>query len=88
MTETFSYKTIKEQYDVDVLQLIRRFESTTKAKGRHLSHLRFYLQCKHKEVTPKGIKLKLQLKDPKSRKIVEKAQKALLNVRISEVVSV
>ena len=82
-----NYNSIKEQYDVEVLQLIRRVENTSKSRGRHQSHLRFYLQCKRKEITPKGLKIKAQQKDPRSRRIIEKAQKALLNVRISEVVS-
>ena len=57
MTEAFSYKIIKEEYGVNVLELVRKYERISKTKGRYQSHLRFYLQCKHEELTPKGIKM-------------------------------
>ena len=84
--ETFNYNQIKEEYGVDVLQQIRIFENISRKKGRFSSHLHFYLQCKHKGLTPKGIKIKAQMTGNEARKVIEKAEKALLNVRISEVV--
>ena len=84
MTETFNYKLIKE-YGVNVLDLVRKFERISKTKGRYQSHLRFYLQCKHEELTPKGIKIKSQMQNAEAQKIVEEAEKALLNIRIGEV---
>ena len=86
MTQTCNYNQIKEEYGIDVLQQIRTFESLSKKKGRFSGHLHFYLQCKHKDLTPKGIKIKAQMSGNEARKIIEKAEKALLNIRISEVV--
>ena len=86
MTETFTYNQIKEEYGINALQQIRTLENTSKKKGRYTGHLHFYLQCKHKELTPKGVKIKAQMTGNEARKIIEKAEKALLNVRIGEVV--
>ena len=86
MTETYSYKDIRDEYGIETIQKIRQFESISRTSGRYRSHLRFYLHCKHNEVTPKGIKIKAQMKGNEARKIIEKAEKALLNIRISEVV--
>ena len=86
MTETLTYRQLKEQYGNDVLGMVRKFESISRTKGRFQSHLRFYMACKSQELVPKGIKMKSQMKNAEARKIVEKAEKALLNIRISEVV--
>ena len=81
MTETTKYTNIKQEYGVNVLDKIRKFERISKTKGRYQSHLRFYLQCKHEELTPKGIKIKSQMKNAEARHIIKKAEKALLNIR-------
>ena len=67
MTETFKYKSIQEEYGIDVLQQIRELEDVCRTKGRYASHLHFYLQCKRKELTPKGIKIKSQMKGAEAR---------------------
>ena len=85
MTETFNYKQIKDEYGIEAIQKIRTFESISKKKGRYVSHLRFYMHCKHGDVVPKGIKIKAQMKGNEARKIIEKAERALLNIRIGEV---
>ena len=85
MTETFNYKDIREEYGIETIQKIRRFESISRTKGRYTSHLRFYLHCKHGGITPRGIKVKSQMKGNEARKIIEKTEKALLNIRIGEV---
>ena len=82
MTEVFNYKNIKEEYGINVLELVRRYERLSKTKGRYQSHLRFYLQCKHEELTPKGIKIRSQMQNADARIIIVKAEKALLNIRI------
>ncbi len=86
MTETFNYNSILTEHGIGVLQKVRQFENISKIKGRYQSHLRFYLQCKHKQLTPKGIKVKSQMHGPEARKIIEKAEKALINIRIGEVI--
>ena len=68
MTKVFNYKNIKEEYGINVLELVRRYERLSKTKGRYQSHLRFYLQCKHEELTPKGIKIRSQMQNADARK--------------------
>ena len=55
MTKTFNYKLIKEEYGINLLDLVRKFEHISKTKGRYQSHLCFYLQCKHEELTAVAI---------------------------------
>ena len=75
MTEVFNYKNIKEEYGINVLELVRRYERLSKTKGRYQSHLQFYLQCKHEELTPKGIKIRSQMQNADARIIIVKAEK-------------
>ena len=75
MMETFKYKSIQEEYGINVLQQIRELEDVCRTKGRYASHLHFYLQCKRKELTPKGIKIKSQMKGAEARQIIEKAER-------------
>ena len=58
MTETINYNSIKTQHGVNVLQQVKKLETISKRTGRFASHLRFYLQCKHTDLKPKGIKLR------------------------------
>ena len=75
-TETnLNYKRLYEEYGDDVRKLSKELENTMKANGRHQSHLRFYLQCKHEGLVPKGLKIKAQLKSNEARKIIVKAEK-------------
>ena len=86
MTETLSYIQFRNEYGDDAFGLVRKFENISRTKGRYQSHLHFYMHCKNQEVIPKGIKIKSQMQNAEARKIVVKAEKALLNLRISEVV--
>ena len=85
-TETFNYKAIKEEHGIEVLQKVRKWENLSKSAGRYRSHQKFYLQCKHLDLTPTGIKLKTTVEGNDARNILRKAEKALLNVRISEII--
>ena len=86
MTKTSNCKQLKEGHGIDILRQIWMLENVSRSKGRYTSYLHFYMQCKHKDLTPKGIKIKSQMKNAEARQIIEKAEKALLNIRISEVV--
>ena len=67
-TETnINYKQLYEEYGNDVRKLSKELENTAKANGRHQSHLRFYLQCKHEGLVPKGLKIKAQVKGNEAR---------------------
>ena len=86
MTETHNYSYIRNEHGTDVLKQIRKLEYTSKKKGRYTSHLRFFMQCKHKDLIPKCLKLKTTVEGNEARKIIERAEKALLNISISDVV--
>ena len=75
MTETYNYNLIREEYGIDVLQKIRTLENISRKKGRYTGHLHFYLQCKHKELTPKGLRIKAQMSGNEARKIIERAER-------------
>ena len=49
---------ILETYGPIVLSNIRKHEEICKKIGRYRSHLKFCLQCKHCNITPKGLKIK------------------------------
>ena len=86
MTETFNYSSIRNEHGTNVLKQIRNLEHTSKTKGRFTSHLRFFMQCKHMELTPKCMKLKTTVPGNDARKIIKRTEKALLNIKISEVI--
>jgi len=84
MTEMYKYQDIKHEYGNEVLRDIRKYEEVSMICGRYTSHLRFNLQCKHTDVIPKTIKIKSQVNSAEVRTIIHRAEKAILNVRISE----
>ena len=54
MTETLNYRQLKEEYGIDVLGLVRKYENISRTMGRYQSHLRFYMQCKNQVARYKG----------------------------------
>ncbi len=78
---------IRNIYGDEAIHLIRRLENRSKGMGRYQSHLRFNLQCKHTETIPKSLKINFKGMDEASRNIIRKAEKALLNVRVSNVLA-
>ena len=53
MTETLNYRQLKEEYGIDVLGLVRKYENISRTMGRYQSHLRFYMQCKKAHPKPR-----------------------------------
>jgi len=80
---------IIELYGVNILEKIRRHEKISRKVGRFRAHLYFSLHCKHSNLTPKSLKIKCGAtsNDPKCREIIKKAEKALLNNRITEIIA-
>ena len=82
----FNYNNLRQQYDGNTLQKVRNHENLARKHGRYTSHLRFNLQCKHSNIIPKSIKIKAQTNSNEARNILHRAEKALLNLRISETI--
>ena len=78
------FKTIKEQYGASTLSKCRQLEKTQLKLSRYTNHLRFSLRCLHNNLIPNDLYLKPKMQDPKSRKILDKASRLLLQNRIHE----
>ena len=75
---------IKLIYGNDAIRKVRSHEKLSKTIGRYRSHLRFNLQCKHSDITPKSLKLKYHSNNSDVQQILKKAEKAMINIRIKE----
>ncbi|XP_078582762.1 uncharacterized protein LOC144865701 isoform X2 [Branchiostoma floridae x Branchiostoma japonicum] len=76
----------KNDYGEDCLKTVRNLERTGKKLARHQNHLRFNLHCKHHDVTPVSLKLSSTVKGNKANSILKRAERQLLNVRISQTI--
>ena len=83
-TNTNIFKIIKEQYGASTLSQCRKLEKTELKYARYTNHLRYSLGCLHNSLIPNDLYLKPKLQDPKSRKILDKASRLLLQNRIHE----
>ena len=75
---------IKEQYGASILSQCRKLEKTELKYARYTNHLQYSLRCLHNNLIPNDLCLKPKLQDPKSRKILDKASRLLLQNRIHE----
>ena len=82
------YKTnqIKNKYGIEMVKKIRTYEKISKKFGRHQAHLYFNMQCKHTDIIPGGLSIKHAGNSAQARKIIHQAEKALLNLRVGEIV--
>ena len=83
-TNTNIFKIIKEQYGASTLSQCRKLEKTELKYARYTNHLRCSLRCLHNNLIPNDLYLKPKLQDQKSRKILDKASRLLLQNRIHE----
>ena len=83
----YKYKDIKTIYGNETIHRIRSLETVTKSLGRHESHLKFNLQCKHTDIIPNNVKINSKEKNNEARVIIHKAERAILNIRISETIT-
>ena len=77
-------KEIREKYGNETLNKIRQHEKLAKTLGRFRSHLHFGLQCKHSQLIPKTLKINHHTTSSEANDIIRRAERALLNIRISE----
>ena len=83
MTDLIKYSVIKEKYGNETLKNIKCLEKLSKTIGRHNSHLRYNLHCKHNNIIPNFAKIKTKDNIHEIREIIHKAEKAILNIHIS-----
>ena len=75
---------ILRQHGRDVLKRLRNVERTSEKLARWRNHRVFNLRCSHSNIIPNHVKLKSNITGTKAVKVVNKAEKRLLNIRIAQ----
>ena len=73
---------IESEYGKENVQIFRCWERMEYKMADFENHHRFSLRCLSKDIIPVGVRLKSNIKTPKGRYIVRKAERALLNERV------
>ena len=76
----FTY--VKTHYGKTILAKIRNLEKTMIKYSSYTNHLRFSLCCHHNKILPKDLQLKSRIKTERSKIILQRAGKLLLQERI------
>ena len=76
---------ILQEFGIEARRLLREWERLRLRSSDYRNHRIFSLRCIHQEVIPVSIKLKSTLDTPKARKIIQKAEKDLLQARIKAI---
>ena len=58
--------------------MVRRLEKTSVQLAKHRNHLKFNLRCKDEEVIPPSLRLQTTGKSEKSKGIISRAEKAVV----------
>ena len=82
------HQIILQEYGLEVQHLFRDWERLWLRASDYRNHKIFTLRCLHKELVPVSIKLKSTLKTEKAKKIIRKAEKDPLQVRIKVINSI
>lgn len=82
LTKSNIFHLVKLQYGESMLADVRRLERTSLKYGNYTNHLRFSLRCLHTNLLPKDLQLKCKVNTTRSREILHKAGKLLLQERI------
>ena len=73
---------IKTHYGETILAKIRKLEKTMIKYSSYTNHLRFSLRCHHNKILPKDLQLQSRIKTERSKIILQRAGKLLLQERI------
>ncbi|XP_072036219.1 uncharacterized protein [Amphiura filiformis] len=84
MTENI-HQFVNNKFGRDCLQQVRTYEKTARKIATWRNHLRFNLRCLHEEITPRSIKLKSNVSGHRANKILQHAERKLLNERVRQV---
>ena len=82
------HQILLQEYGVEMWHLFRDWERLQLRASNYKNHRIFTLRCLHKDLIPVSIKLKSTLKTEKARKIIRKAEKDLLQVRVKAINSI
>ena len=77
---------IRCEYGQNSVKLVRDYEKTATKVARYRNHLRFNLHCKHHDVIPTSLRLQSNVRGSKAEKILRRAERQLLGVRIGDTV--
>ena len=80
------HKSIREEYGQECVKIVRDYESLARKEARFRNHLRFNLHCKHKDVIPTSLRLRSTVPGLEANKIIKRAERSLLGVRIGQTV--
>ena len=72
----FTY--IKTHYDETIIAKTRKLEKTMIKCSSYTNHLRFSLRCHHNKILPKDLQLKSRIKTERSKIILQRFSKLLL----------
>ncbi|XP_072033573.1 uncharacterized protein [Amphiura filiformis] len=81
------HDSLRSDYGKDCLNNVRLLERNGKKIARFRNHLRFSLHCKHLDITPVSLRLSSTVKGNKANNILRSAERALLNVRVGQIVN-
>ena len=73
---------ITSEYGKDVVKIFCKWEKLEYKMADFSNHRRFTLRCLSKNLIPASARLKSTFKTPKSKEIIRKAERALLNERV------
>ena len=75
---------IIRQHEREVVKTLRGLEKTTRKLACWKNHRHFNTRCLHDNVIPKSLHIRSTVKGIKASTILRKAEKKLLNIRISQ----
>ena len=76
------HKYLRTKYGKESVKIYRRWEKFEYKMADFLNHRHFFLRCLSKGLIPTSVRLKSNIKTPKGKYIIKKAELALLNERI------
>ena len=76
-------KRLENDFDRKILDQFRQWEKVVRKIAAFENHLHFTLHCKHHGVFPTSLTLKCSMKGKKANNIIIRAQKGLMNQRIT-----
>ena len=76
-----------DKYGIDALYLLREWKRLQVKDSDYRNHHRFTLRCISKGIVPVSNRLKTTVKAANARKIIQKAEKDLLQTRVKSIIS-
>ena len=76
---------ITSEYGKENVETFQQWEKFENKMADFSNHRRFSLRCLSEDLIPVSVRLKSNVKTPKGRQIIKKAERALLNERIRSI---